>query len=244
VVRLQWLGSELKLLKLQEDTKPGEVLQRHIWSHTHSLYAVMGGFVIDTRNFDCNYLPNRRQRMTLTVAGLEFIAAYDPKLIPGISESEIRDKSKANAFTKVVTCGQASWFGIQYLTRVIQGLSIPLLKINTAVHAACALLLYVFFWWDKPLDVDEPTPLTDTDIHPLGAFMAGRGAGLRVYRGEMESPDAAVLPNDDTSTITSQSVENTSSSIKDQNPYSKNSADHGFDFKPGRKRSLHYRNYF
>jgi hypothetical protein len=136
VSKLKWLGSKLKLSKYQEHAESDEVLQRHDWTHTHSLYAIMGGFVIDTRNFDCNYLPDGRQRMTLTVAGLEFIAEQDPEFIPDISESEIRDKSKANAFTKTVTCGQASWFGIQCLSRVSQGLSISLLEINTAVHAA------------------------------------------------------------------------------------------------------------
>ncbi|CAG5137909.1 uncharacterized protein ALTATR162_LOCUS245 [Alternaria atra] len=150
--------------------EPDPESQRHTWTHTHSLYATIGGFVVDTRDLGQDYLPEGRQRMTLALGGLAFIAGHDPYLIPNLSVSEITDKSKANMFTKMITCGQALWFGIQYLTRISQGLSISLLEINTAVHAACALALYFFFWWDKPLDVGEPTICTHDDIHPMAVF--------------------------------------------------------------------------
>jgi hypothetical protein len=165
------LGSKLKFFELQEDTSPPEEQQRHSRTHTHSLYALMGGFVADVRDLEVNYLPEWRQIMTLSPAALEFIAEHNPGIIPDISESKIQDKSKASAVTKFLTCAQASWFGVQCLTRLAQGLSISLLEVNTAVHAACALLLYVFFWWKKPLDVDEPTPCVYPDFHPLGALM-------------------------------------------------------------------------
>jgi hypothetical protein len=45
------------------------------------------------------------------------------------------------------------------------------LEVNTAVHAACVLALYSFFWWDKPLDVEEPTICSDADIHSLAAYI-------------------------------------------------------------------------
>jgi hypothetical protein len=136
------------------------------------MYAIMGGFVLDSRNSTENYLPDGRQRMTLSPDGLEFIAKHHPDLILDISETEIQDKSKANAFTKILTCGQAIWFGIQCLTRWMQGLSVSLLEINTTVHAACALVLYFGLSWEKPLDVYEPTPCTHPDIHILGSYIA------------------------------------------------------------------------
>jgi len=144
---------------------------RYPWTHTHSLYATMGGFVVDTRTLDKSYLCNGVQRMTLTLEGLEFIATHAPDLLPDLPESEINDKSKANAFTKFITCGQTLWFGVQCLSRVGQGLSMSLLELNTAVHAICALALYTFFWWEKPLDIEEPTVCTHGDIHLLAAYM-------------------------------------------------------------------------
>lgn len=108
--------------------------------------------------------------MTLTLKGLRFIAQRNPDLIPDLSVSAITDKGKANMFTKVITCGQALWFGIQCLTRSTQGLSISLLEINTAVHATCALVLYFFFWWNKPLDVEELNICTHEDIHHIAAY--------------------------------------------------------------------------
>jgi hypothetical protein len=45
------------------------------------------------------------------------------------------------------------------------------LEFNTAVHAVCVLALYSLFWWDKPLDVEQPTICTHADIHSLAAFI-------------------------------------------------------------------------
>jgi len=135
------------------------------------MYATMGGFVVDTRSLDQKYLPKGRQRMTLTPEGLKFIAEHTPDLVPDLPESAIIDKSKANAFTKLVTCGQALWYSLQCVTRSTQGLTISLLEINTTVHTVCALTMYFFFWWHKPLDVDEPTELTNVDTHPVIAFL-------------------------------------------------------------------------
>jgi hypothetical protein len=175
---LTWFGWKKEVTKYLEqpsllgDPEPGPVSRRHPWTYTHSLYATMGGFVIDTRNLDQSYLLKEKQRMTLSLKGLVFLVEHNPDLIPDISESEIRDKSKANSFTKTVTCVQALWFSIQCLTRLAQGLSISLLEISTAIHAACALVLYFFLWWDKPLDVEEPTICTHVDVHAMAAFMS------------------------------------------------------------------------
>ena len=167
-VELADIGSaDVNPVGVELDSKP----KRYPWTQAHSLYATMGGFVVDTRDLGLNYLPDGRQRMTLTLYGLEYIAAYAPHLLPDLPESVILDKSKANAFTKLVTCGQAVWFCVQCATRSAQGLSISLLEINTAVHAICTLIMYFHFWWHKPLDVEEPTMLTSVDIHSVMAFL-------------------------------------------------------------------------
>ncbi|KAI4959921.1 hypothetical protein J4E86_001539 [Alternaria arbusti] len=79
----------------------------------------MGGFVVDTRSLDQKYLPKGRQRMTLTPEGLKFIAEHTPDLVPDLPESAIIDKSKANAFTKLVTCGQALWYSLHMLFTMV-----------------------------------------------------------------------------------------------------------------------------
>jgi len=153
------------------DVEPESRFRRHPWTQAHSMYATMGGFVVDTRSLDQKYLPKGRQRMTLTPEGLKFIAEHTPDLVPDLPESAIIDKSKANAFTKLVTCGQALWYSVQCVTRSTQGLTISLLEINTTVHTVCALTMYFLFWWHKPLDVEEPTELTNLDTHPVIAFL-------------------------------------------------------------------------
>ncbi len=75
-----------------------------------------------------------------------------------ISNKDLQDKSKANGLAKAVVCLQASWFCVQCLVRVGQALPITLLEIDTFAHSICALLMYIL-WWDKPLDVEQPTYL-------------------------------------------------------------------------------------
>jgi hypothetical protein len=55
----------------------------------------------------------------------------------------------------LLTYPEASWFCIQCLTRLTQGLAISLLELNTLGHALCMLIIYVL-WWNKPLDIEEP----------------------------------------------------------------------------------------
>ena len=53
-------------------------------------------------------------------------------------------------------CAQALWFCMQILARIIKALPITLLELNTFAHSICALLIYII-WWNKPLDIEEPT---------------------------------------------------------------------------------------
>lgn len=148
----------------------------HPWTMTHSMYAVMGGFAIDTSNTETRYLPNGRQSMTLATKGLKFIAKYDPGLLPNILESEVQDKSKADTFSKALTCAQAIWLCTQVLARLPYDLATSILEMNTAVHALCALLLYLMYWLNKPLDVYIATPCSSENLRLLGAIMAAHFA--------------------------------------------------------------------
>jgi len=50
---------------------------------------------------------------------------------------------------------EALWFCAQCLSRILQGMGISPLELNTLDHALCALLIYCV-WWNKLLDVLEP----------------------------------------------------------------------------------------
>ena len=123
----------------------------------------MGGFAFDNSQDPTSVpFPGNRSRLTLTPKGLILLAKSEPDLVPDISADDIMDKSKANALAKAIVCVQALWFCLDVLTRLGFGLPITLLELNTFAHAICALAIY-YIWWDKPLDVGEPTMISACD---------------------------------------------------------------------------------
>ncbi|EON66247.1 hypothetical protein W97_05640 [Coniosporium apollinis CBS 100218] len=144
--------------------------RNHPWTFVHSPYVVMGGMVFDISHVERKFLPDERTRLTLTTKELLNLAEYYPSLVPDISQAEIEDKSKGDGLAKTLVCVQVLWFCIQCITRLAQGLSVSLLELNTFGHALCAMLIYLL-WWYKPLDVSEPTLITDESAHPVCAVM-------------------------------------------------------------------------
>ena len=130
----------------------------------------MGGFAFEPRQFGKSFLPGNLTRLTLTLTAVEFLAINEPELLPKISEEDIRDKSKANALAKTLVCLQAIWFCFQCVTRVQQGLAITLLELNTFAHAICTLLIYLL-WWNKPLDIEQPTIIRGEHADIICAMM-------------------------------------------------------------------------
>ena len=132
----------------------------------HGFYIVMGGYVFDiSKDSRPRMWPRKVDRLTPSVMSvLNCLTSRDKELrqvVPFISEGEIWDKSKANSLAKSIVCIQAIWFCAQCIARLGQGMPISLLELNTFAHAICALLVYVL-WWDKPLDVQEPTVIDVT----------------------------------------------------------------------------------
>jgi hypothetical protein len=143
------------------------------WTKTHSFFALMGGFVFDvSANPKLCPLPLGETQVTLTPAGIQFLAEREPHVIPDISAEYIRDKSKANHLAKTLVCIQALWFCCSVVSRLAYGLAISLLELNTLAHAVCALFIYLL-WWDKPLDVEEPVLIRvdDQDVASLCALL-------------------------------------------------------------------------
>ncbi|KAL8646763.1 MAG: hypothetical protein Q9226_006725 [Calogaya cf. arnoldii] len=150
------------------------------WKLVHGFYALMGGFTMavgpeEDPSFPYpkelqSFLPDHVSRVTLTSDGLRFLMYWHPKEVPSITAEQIWDKSKADGLKKTLVCVQAIWFCIQCITRLAQSLPVSLLELNTFGHALCTLAIYIF-WWDKPLDIEEPTTINNRKLFPLIAYM-------------------------------------------------------------------------
>jgi len=129
-----------------------------------------GGFALDTSAAKQNFLPDGRTCLTFTTKSLKRLAKEEPAFVLDLSKEHIQDKSKANGLAKTLICLQALWFCIQCVSRLAQGLSISLLEPNTFGHALCTLLIHLL-WWDKPMDIEEPTLIESDDVDELCAAM-------------------------------------------------------------------------
>ncbi|KAI4177291.1 MAG: hypothetical protein LQ348_005847 [Seirophora lacunosa] len=136
----------------------------------HGFYALMGGYAFATDISEQPFLPSSYTRATITPKGVLFLLDHEPDALPYLSPEQIKDKSKADGLKKTLVCAQALWFCVQCITRLAQALPVSLLELNTFAHALCTLVIYLL-WWHKPLDIDEPTLLTDPRLFPLSAYM-------------------------------------------------------------------------
>ena len=113
-------------------------------------------------------LAPERKRLTLTARGVALLA--DCGLLPDIETNYLKDKSKSDGLSKFIACVQAAWLIVQVVGRLVLGLQVTLLEINTLGHVFCALLIYVL-WWHKPRMVQEPICLDGNWMGPLCAYM-------------------------------------------------------------------------
>ena len=74
---------------------------------------------------------------------------------PNITVEEIKDRSKADGFSKMIALGQTLWFVAQCISRRAQHLDLTLIELLTLSLAVLNGLMY-FLWWNKPLDVRCP----------------------------------------------------------------------------------------
>ncbi|KXN85201.1 hypothetical protein AN958_11624 [Leucoagaricus sp. SymC.cos] len=82
-----------------------------------------------------------------------------------ISEEEINDKSKGDAFTKLVVVLQTSWFIIQCITRWAAHLHITELEIVTLAFAFLNIIIYVV-WWNKPQNMGVAIHVQEVSAPP------------------------------------------------------------------------------
>ena len=91
-------------------------------------------------------LSPKRFSKLLTAGKIEF---------PNVTAEEIKDRSKADGFSKTIALGQTLWFVAQCIARRAQHLDLTLVELLTLSLAVLNGVMY-FLWWHKPLDVRCP----------------------------------------------------------------------------------------
>ena len=77
---------------------------------------------------------------------------------PEITDAEIKDKTRGDFLSKVIAILQTTWFIVQCAARAAQGLAITELELVTLALASLNGVMY-FFWWNKPLGVNQPVKI-------------------------------------------------------------------------------------
>jgi hypothetical protein len=136
----------------------GHVLESQRWTLTHSYFANMGGFVL--------LMDIYRNRSPQAEIGLEYITAQgllkcclpqgvNPLRTVRLSQMEISDKAKADAFVKIIAIAQSSWLVVSISTRVGRRLPVSQLEVCTVAFAVISFATYIVNW-SKPKDIDVP----------------------------------------------------------------------------------------
>ncbi|KAL8652818.1 MAG: hypothetical protein Q9210_002467, partial [Variospora velana] len=171
--------NELRAQKVKEESRESRSLGiddvdklddsaqlRKPFSLVYGFYVLMGGFAINA-----SPLHDRLQTVLLTPNGVLHLAERGRFI--HISDLEIEDKSKANVLAKFLVILQFLWTMAEVLSRKAMGLPISVLEVHTLVQAGCALIMYSL-WFNKPLDVDEPTMVSYSDFEADIALMLVR----------------------------------------------------------------------
>ena len=116
------------------------------WTKTHGHFIQMGGFMLFEGEISKGVLTPERFSELLTAKKIEF---------PTVTVEEIKDRSKADGFSKMIALGQTLWFVVQCITRRAQHLDLTLVELLTLSLAALNGVMY-FLWWHKPMDVRCP----------------------------------------------------------------------------------------
>ncbi|TVY76016.1 hypothetical protein LSUE1_G006257, partial [Lachnellula suecica] len=150
-----------------QTTESNEIEQLlHEWTMVHSFYAGMGGFIVPPLVFPGD--EDSGDILTLIARGVALLASCGH--LPNIVKEDIEDKNKADSLAKSLVIIQALWMVIQVLGRLVVGVPVTLLEVNTLGHVLCALVIYLL-WWNKPRLVNEATKLEGDWVVPLCSYM-------------------------------------------------------------------------
>ena len=96
----------------------------------HAYYVSMGGVELDSSDPNNPILPPGKERMRLTLKGVAVALKLRPDLLRDFPNDAILDKSKASPLAKAIVCGQALWFCLQCLGRVVLSAPLSLLEVS------------------------------------------------------------------------------------------------------------------
>ncbi|ETS01626.1 hypothetical protein M419DRAFT_80984 [Trichoderma reesei RUT C-30] len=174
----------LELLEAHQDYRSMQDMAKEddvAWSLSHSYYANMGGFVIqsvqgkDDGHYGLYHL-NSKGIHELRSRG------YIDKM-PDVATGEIKDKSKGDIFVKVIALGQILWSVFQIIARLVRDLPISPLEVAVVAFAVCAVVIYGLYW-GKPQRVGVTiTILTYDGVIPSDVL-----AGLKEVRPAWRLP--------------------------------------------------------
>ncbi|KEY75172.1 hypothetical protein S7711_01618 [Stachybotrys chartarum IBT 7711] len=232
-IAARWLKREIEMDNEYKEKTVGS--GGETWTMTQCFNAVMGGLTVT----------GPQGRFTLSAEGTRLLSFIDA--LPTIATSQIQDKSKADGLAKSVVCIQAAWMMAQIIARLINGLPVSLLEINTCGHVICAFVLYLL-WWSKPLDLQDPLILEGSAFEEMLPFMFASsqiGADSRTginklrclrYVGPAEVDHPQELKQDSTLIFSEISIGSTG--LRDMSEFLGRKAsfggkDHAFLFKVG-----------
>ncbi|PVH80741.1 hypothetical protein DL98DRAFT_515134 [Cadophora sp. DSE1049] len=104
-----------------------------------------GGMPDDTNNI--TRVPEHVDPFHLTAAGILHLRSLRLlPMLPSVTVEELNDKSKSDAFSRLVSLVQIIWIVIQVIARSVQGLSVSQLEITVVAFSACAVVIYALGW--------------------------------------------------------------------------------------------------
>ncbi|KUJ16290.1 uncharacterized protein LY89DRAFT_719043 [Mollisia scopiformis] len=174
-----WRKPRFLFRKDIEDAAEREKSPKPLWTMRHGFFAVMGGLMFDTTEAPQLFMPKGYERLTLDLDAICFLLKHEPDLLPYITAKDIDNKSQAGGLGKLLVCLQALWFCVQCISRLKDSLPISLLELNTFGHSVCTILIYLM-WWEKPMDVMEPTIISGPKawFYCAALFMSNTSSGL------------------------------------------------------------------
>jgi hypothetical protein len=194
---------EVELMK-----KNGEVNENEPWSLSHGFFGFMGGFrYIEDGDHPADDHPQAllsRSWILLPHALLELRRKKHIAKLPSITEAEIHDRSKANAFVKTLTVIQVTWVCAQVIVRTSRGLVVSQLELVTAAFAVCAVITYMMLI-SKPHGVQVPlAPITvakgaigeTDDLFPLRILLIPGLSDEKIMGSSHNDNQLGDLPND------------------------------------------------
>jgi hypothetical protein len=86
----------------------------------------------------------------VTILTMEMLEALGPDIEIEVTEGEIEHTAKGDALSKTIFILQSSWFIVQCIARLVQGLTLTQLELTTLALASLNGVTLIL-WWEKPL---------------------------------------------------------------------------------------------